>query len=189
MKWELRIFEARAGVANIPCRNCARVMYIPPSKVGQRATCSNDCRAALAAAAWRACEACGTAFRPRKTQLRTGGGRFCSQACNSGKEAAGLRAYRAANPHKVKEFSERRRGRMTGRLPRGTIKRIGDAQRWRCAICKTGIKVKFSVDHVTPLARGGEHVPRNLQLLCRPCNVRKNARDPIEHMRTLGRLL
>lgn len=31
-------------------------------------------------------------------------------------------------------------------------------------------------DHVVPLARGGQHHPRNLQPLCRPCNEKKQAR-------------
>jgi len=40
-----------------------------------------------------------------------------------------------------------------------------------------------------PLARGGKHEPRNIQFLCEHCNLTKNARDPIDHMQSLGRLL
>lgn len=32
------------------------------------------------------------------------------------------------------------------------------------------------IDHVIPLARGGADSEENLQLLCRPCNLRKGAR-------------
>ncbi len=39
------------------------------------------------------------------------------------------------------------------------------------------------------VCRGGPHRASNLQLLCMPCNRRKNARDPIDHMQSLGFLL
>jgi 5-methylcytosine-specific restriction endonuclease McrA len=40
-----------------------------------------------------------------------------------------------------------------------------------------------------PLALGGGHVPRNLQLLCPRCNVAKQAKHPLDYMRQIGRLL
>lgn len=103
--------------------------------------------------------------------------------------AALLRAYRKANPDKVREFSFRRKGRKIGRLPRGTLPTIRKAQRNRCAICRVSLKGGSHVDHITPLARGGLHEPRNLQLLCQSCNLAKSGRDPIIHMQSLGRLL
>lgn len=33
-----------------------------------------------------------------------------------------------------------------------------------------------SIDHITPLAKGGTHHPNNLILACKPCNSRKGAR-------------
>jgi len=119
------------------------------------------------------------------------GGRAVYQARRraSGKEAAGLRRYRAANPDKVREFSQRRKDRKLGRLPRGTLPAIRARQKNRCAICRSRVRGGGHFDHIMPLARGGIHEPRNLQLLCAPCNLSKNARDPLEHMRSLGRLL
>lgn len=106
-----------------------------------------------------------------------------------GRGAEQLRRYRKANPDKVREFSQRRAAKMTGRLPAGSIKRIGEAQSWKCAICRVSVRKHYQMDHIKPIARGGEHAPRNIQLLCRTCNVRKNAKDPIDYMRSLGRLL
>lgn len=94
--------------------------------------------------------------------------------------------WRRKNPEKRRENENRRK---TGRLPKGTIERIGHAQRWRCAICRANIKTAYEIDHVRALAKGGDHRPSNLQLLCRPCNRRKSAKDPIDYMQSLGRLL
>jgi 5-methylcytosine-specific restriction endonuclease McrA len=101
-----------------------------------------------------------------------------------------LRVYRAKNPHKVREWKHRRdNGKVLPRLPYGTIPRLGGAQRWRCAICRVSIRAGYHLDHIMPIARGGLHEPRNLQLLCATCNVRKNAKDPITYMQEIGRLL
>lgn len=107
----------------------------------------------------------------------------------SGKLREHTRKYRAKNPEKVREFVRRRQGRKLGRLPRGTIKRIGFAQRWRCAACATGIRQAFHMDHIMPLALGGQHEPSNIQLLCGPCNVRKSAKHPVDFMQSRGYLL
>jgi len=100
-----------------------------------------------------------------------------------------LRAYRKSNPHKVREFSKKRHGRKTGRLPRGFVAKLFELQRKKCAICKCSVVDKYHVDHITALARGGKHEPNNIQLLCPTCNVRKSAKDPIEYMQSRGFLL
>jgi 5-methylcytosine-specific restriction endonuclease McrA len=107
----------------------------------------------------------------------------------SGKEAETLRRYRQKNPDKVREFTRRRKGRKIGRLPYGTIPKLREAQKNRCAICSASLKHGDHLDHILPLARGGRHEPGNLQLLCPPCNLHKSDRDPIQHMQSLGRLL
>lgn len=107
----------------------------------------------------------------------------------SGEAAAALRAYRQANPDKVREFSQRRKGRKLDRLAYGTLPRIRLAQRNKCAICRTSLRDGDHVDHIVPLSKGGMHVAKNLQLLCPHCNVTKSGRDPIVHMQSLGRLL
>jgi 5-methylcytosine-specific restriction endonuclease McrA len=190
----------------------------------------------------KSCETCGSNFIPRQTQLRAGGGRFCSQKCNtSGREALNdpavkrlakdrvkelrangiikaprgpdnkqwkgghkasvarriadgraaeqLRKYRQANPDKVREFSQRRAGRKLDKLPYGTLPKLREAQGDKCAICATRLHGKGHLDHVVPLAKGGKHLPGNLQFLCAPCNLHKSDKDPIAHMQSLGRLL
>ena len=102
------------------------------------------------------------------------------------------RAWKKANPEKVREQTITRRARISGadgRLPRGTISSLLLKQRAKCACCKSSIKTGYHVDHIMPLARGGKHEASNLQLLCPPCNMSKNAKHPIDFMQQRGFLL
>jgi 5-methylcytosine-specific restriction endonuclease McrA len=119
-----------------------------------------------------------------------GGPKACmKRRIADGRAAECVRRYRQNNPDKVREFTQRRAGRKLDKLPYGTIPKLRTAQGDKCAICCTKLKGKGHVDHIVPLARGGRHAPRNLQILCPPCNLHKSDRDPIAHMQSLGRLL
>jgi len=107
----------------------------------------------------------------------------------SGKKAEYTKLYRKNNPDKVAEFTQKRKSKKLGRLPRGTIKKIGDSQKWLCVICRCDISKSYHVDHIMPLAKGGTHEPNNIQILCPSCNVRKSAKDPIAFMNERGFLL
>jgi 5-methylcytosine-specific restriction endonuclease McrA len=141
----------------------------------------------------RANVASGKTVYPRGEQNKQwmGGPKACvKRRREDGREAAGLRAWRRENPDKVREFKQRRSSKKDGaKLPRGTVTAIRKAQGNKCAICRTSLKPGSHLDHVVPLARGGKHEGRNLQLLCPPCNLAKSDRDPVEHMRSLGRLI
>jgi 5-methylcytosine-specific restriction endonuclease McrA len=44
-------------------------------------------------------------------------------------------------------------------------------QRGRCACCRRRFgKIGMELDHIIPRASGGTDDPRNMQLLCSPCN-------------------
>lgn len=58
-------------------------------------------------------------------------------------------------------------------------------QQWRskrtvvCHWCRKRVKtVDVHVDHVIPLAKGGEHTVENLCVACESCNLSKNAKSP-----------
>jgi len=53
-----------------------------------------------------------------------------------------------------------------------------------CAYCgKQFTDRELSIEHVTPVSRGGSHVWTNVVTACRPCNTRKGSRTPEEaHM-------
>ena len=188
------------------CSTCGKIFY--PRRTQTRAgvgrfcspKCNTAAREALQSEAvqkragerWRALkETGGITFHSGPDNIRWKGGPLAYRAryIASGQSAAALRLRRKNNPEQRKEYAHRRaHGRMS-KLPAGTIKRIGEAQGWRCAICRRGIKRKYHADHIMPLARGGPHVPQNIQLLCVSCNCRKHDKDPIVYMQSLGRLL
>jgi 5-methylcytosine-specific restriction endonuclease McrA len=38
-------------------------------------------------------------------------------------------------------------------------------------------ELKFTIDHVKPLSRGGKHSIENIQLLCKSCNCKKHTKE------------
>ncbi|WP_424139356.1 HNH endonuclease [Roseomonas chloroacetimidivorans] len=88
----------------------------------------------------------------------------------------------------ARNYQTRQRGAI-GRFTVGNVRAIRAAQRGRCGVCRRQLRGRGQIDHITPLARGGSNEPRNLQLLCRPCNSNKRAKDPISFMQELGFLL
>lgn len=108
------------------------------------------------------------------------------------KSRARTRLWIAENPERHSANRQTRRARILGAdgsHQAADIKRIHQAQKGKCAVCKKHLNGKWHVDHIVPLARGGSNWPSNLQLLCEPCNRSKSDRDPIDFMRSKGMLL
>lgn len=96
------------------------------------------------------------------------------------------RQWQAANPERVRGYKRRnkhRRRAAVGDYSRRDIEALLRIQRSECAGCACSIVAGFHVDHVIPLARGGANYCGNLQLLCKPCNLTKSDRLPIEWRR------
>lgn len=100
--------------------------------------------------------------------------------------------YRKANPLKICIHSRNRKARKLnapGSHTEADIAQLLILQKTKCAVCHCSIKNGYHVDHVIPLAKGGSNDKLNLQLLCPPCNLSKNAKDPIHFMQQRGFLL
>lgn len=189
------------------CLDCGSIFYPRQNQIdnGQGKYCSNKCQikavviiAHTEQANKRRADAVRLAVKegrhvsksgPENPGWKGGPSATLKRRQDSGKARECLRAYRKKNPDKVREFAQTRRGKFVTRLPYGCVPRLRALQKNRCAICRIKLDDSYHLDHIMPLARGGEHHPDNLQLLCGTCNVRKSAKDPIKYMQERGMLL
>ena len=95
--------------------------------------------------------------------------------------------WKQANPDLCRNHWSNRSARKRGATGGYTLKDIAglfDKQHGKCAACKDRItksgRSKYHIDHVIPLKRGGSNWPDNLQLLCKPCNLKKGSMPPEE---------
>ncbi|MFI9206203.1 HNH endonuclease [Streptomyces sp. NPDC053048] len=67
------------------------------------------------------------------------------------------------------------RGRNAAAILRKALRKAG---RGVCASCGLSFLASaIDVDHITPLAKGGEDVAANVQYLCKPCHKAKTRKD------------
>lgn len=99
--------------------------------------------------------------------------------------------YRSENPDRFRIHAQNRRNlERGGSLSQGLVDKLIGLQRGKCSCCRVDLKkTKFHMDHILPLARGGEHADDNIQLLCQSCNQAKHAKHPVEFMQSRGMLL
>lgn len=120
----------------------------------------------------KACLTCNRTFHPGST----GGKRcdYCSEACRTVAER------RSKGIYKMRRRARARAAHVESVDPFKVFAR----DRWRCQLC--GIKTPQAkrgthhpdapeLDHIVPLAIGGEHSYRNAQCTCRRCNQAKGA--------------
>ena len=167
-------------VSAVYCGYCAKCGD-PFTSRRKRAHCGESCERAArhertyksVAPPTRVCRACRTVFaaHPAKTRPID----FCGQACKEEAERAHKRvsrlrrkaAERAAIVESVDPF------------------KVFDRDGWLCRLCgvatprgKRGTCHPDApeLDHIVPLAKGGDHSYRNVQCACRRCNGLKSDR-------------
>ena len=94
-----------------------------------------------------------------------------------------LRAYRKANPDRVRSWANNRRARMAGAGGSYTSRDVRAQyarQRGRCYWCGAKVGDTYHIDHVIPLSRGGGNDPSNLVISCPHCNTSKQSKMPHE---------
>lgn len=100
--------------------------------------------------------------------------------------------YRKANAERYRMHTRNRRAKqrqLEGAHTRQDVENRLKAQRYRCAYCRCRLRSKYAVDHIQPLLKNGSNSASNIQITCRPCNLRKWAKDPIDFARETGRLI
>jgi 5-methylcytosine-specific restriction endonuclease McrA len=137
------------------------------------------------------CELCGQAFGcPESLTNRR---RYCSKKCREkGKSQSPLR--RAIKRRSDKNQKAKRRALKRGAYV-APVKFAEIALRdgWKCQLCGKTVKRKAQVpdplaptmDHIIPLAKGGTHEPKNVQLAHFRCNSLKSDRE-IGQLRFIG---
>lgn len=85
-----------------------------------------------------------------------------------------------ASMRKSKQNRRAREVAAEGKFTVKDIELLHVRQRGRCYWCRMKYGKKFHIDHVWPLKRGGSNGPENLVLSCPTCNLRKNAKTPME---------
>jgi hypothetical protein len=117
------------------------------------------------------CGECGSRFLvPARATDAT-----CSRVCADG--------WRRSQ---VKDGRRRRRARQRGasRRERYSLRQIAERDRWKCQLCGDLVLKSAAVphpraptvDHILPLARGGDDTVANVQLACFRCNCLKGDR-------------
>lgn len=108
------------------------------------------------------------------------------------KRLARVREWAAKNRDKVRaikiSYKARRRQQESGGDPTSAIHAWEKSAPKVCYWCGVKCPKLYHIDHYVPLSKGGKHEVRNLVIACRKCNLKKNARDPYDFARELGRL-
>lgn len=100
--------------------------------------------------------------------------------------------WNLANPASKRIQNHNRRARVNRknvRLSKGIIEKLYKLQRGKCACCGKPLGDNYHLDHIMPLALGGENEDLNMQLLTKLCNLQKSAKHPTKFMQERGFLL
>lgn len=168
-------------------KNCCRVFFGECEVCGKtfttkrpHKTCSEECtkekarlknyelNSAKKEVKPRPCKECNRVFTPQYGNKKRG---FCSDFC------------RHKNMRRRRRQKERARLRAVRVEPVDAMK-VFNRDNWHCQICGKRLHLKHKgtyrddapeLDHIIPLADGGEHSMRNTQCACRKCNAMKGA--------------
>jgi 5-methylcytosine-specific restriction endonuclease McrA len=149
------------------CPGCAARFKAGTSKAGRY--CSHTCRNRHR---WqqehgdevRSCRECGEAWRrgDRPNQID-----YCSIECS---RRAAKRSYKQQRRARLKNAD----GRVEG--IRNEV--VAERDHWRCHICHGEVdRETWSIDHLVPLSKGGDHSYDNVALAHWRCNVLRGAAD------------
>jgi 5-methylcytosine-specific restriction endonuclease McrA len=169
--------QRRRSRAALPCNMCA--LPIGDQSVGR--FCSERCRKVQAARdsrrlsaskkplIQRRCKGCHVVFTPEYGDQRRA---FCSHECSR---------------RTIKRIEKRKRRAVEHGVRAENVDpfKVFHRDKWTCQLCgdRTPLRLRGSIDpkapeldHIVPLALGGEHTYANTQCACRSCNSAKGAR-------------
>ena len=104
---------------------------------------------------------------------------------NSKKIATNVQKWQQDNPDKSRAIKVRHKAakrNAAGYFTDADIQNLLRSQHGHCVYCKCDITGSYTVDHITPLSRGGTNWPDNLQLVCASCNSSKKDKTHEEYV-------
>lgn len=137
----------------------------------------------------RSCGWCTTEFRSTTSDVRCCSGR-CAQLLRNA-EGRGYRVYQTADEQRAARVERwQKKNRRRRALKRGarsevySLEEIASRDEFRCGICSDEVDMALrcpdrgapTIDHVVPIAAGGDDLRENVQLAHFACNSRKGAR-------------
>lgn len=156
-----------------PLASCARCGAAPVAKQGAK-YCSAKCRLMRPPATRLiACRICGVEFTVGNHQANRV---YCTRKCYYGSSEYAQKK----KPAIMKREALKRGVAAESIRPQDIYRR----DRWRCGICGGSVdkalkfpdRMSASLDHIVPLAAGGDHTRINVQLAHMGCNAKKGAR-------------
>jgi 5-methylcytosine-specific restriction endonuclease McrA len=95
---------------------------------------------------------------------------------------AAIKRWRERNPERVYALAIKGSAKRRSRLDNVIVERIDrlvvfERDRWICGLCLLKVeRADASIDHIIPIAKGGDHTYKNVQLAHLKCNLSKGAR-------------
>lgn len=101
-----------------------------------------------------------------------------------------IREYYQENKDKYLNYARNRRAlkkNAEGKITQSMIYEMIEQQKNKCVYCGRRLDGCLSVDHKTPLSRGGSNKRDNIHLACLHCNSEKNSKTHDEYILFLTR--
>lgn len=99
-----------------------------------------------------------------------------------------IKKWQAENNHRIRVYSARRRAKDVGAdgdFTADDVKQLLEKQQAKCIYCGENISGRlYTIEHLTPLSRGGSNDVENIALACRSCNARKGDKLVTEFFKT-----
>lgn len=110
---------------------------------------------------------------------------------NKDKVSLSNKKWCSKNNEKLRVIVRNRRAKLrtTGTLSVDIAAKLFKLQKGKCACCGEPLGSDYHLDHIMPIALGGENVDKNIQLLRARCNMQKQATHPVDFMQRRGFLL
>jgi 5-methylcytosine-specific restriction endonuclease McrA len=130
---------------------------------------------------------------PEAARARTRASVAAWRKKNPERAKAILDRYEAKNPEKVRRWDNEAHRRHRARKKNApvvehfSLKEIAVRDGWRCHLCAGRVtQENWSMDHLIPLSKGGDHTRVNVALAHRLCNSRRSSGVIPAQLRLVG---